>query len=167
LGTLEISFGSDYNTVFATGMYSILFRNLQIETIVAKGDVSEIDLSIGDVLYSNTNKSDTDENTTFYMYSTNEKSGRGQLFLKDTDHPLDLLTYYSDGEYYSEKPELHWIRIITKSISKSKIYKDIFNLSDIKMNYKDRYFNSGRIDLQTGIIEAEYVKSNMQIKGDL
>jgi hypothetical protein len=160
LGKLEISFGG--SNIF--DFKSLLFRNLQIDRMIAKNEVSEIDLSLEDVLYSNTNSTEIDRSVTFYMYSTNLKSGRGQLFINNADQPLDELHYTNVGQ---EKPEWHAIRIYEKSISKSKIYRDIFMLSDIKMNYSDRYFNGGTINLMSGIIEAEYVKSSMNIGGDI
>jgi hypothetical protein len=161
LGTLEIKFGGTSN--LATNFKSILFRNLQISTSVALTDVSKIDLSLEDVIYSNTTSSDVDKTVTMYMYSENLKSGMGQLFLNDTDHPIDTLSFNVE----TEKVEWHSIRIYSKSISKSKVYQDIFHLSDIKLNYDDRYFNGGEINLMSGIIRANYVKSNMNIGGEI
>lgn len=160
MGTLEISFGMSSNSIIAS---HILFRNLSFNIIQGKTDSTEVDLSQMDVLYSNTRQAETDFKDTFYMYSDNRYSGRGQLFLNNSDTRVDNLTFQSA----TEKPEWHRIRVATKWASNSSVYRDVINIDNVKQSWTDRFFNGGDFQLTDGIANVQLIKANQNIGGSL
>lgn len=169
MGKLNISFGYSRNNI-ADIKGGVLFRNLNFQMNQSITDVSNIDLSQMDVLYSNmdvTNQvnADYDKSATFYMYSNNSSSGRGQLFNNSADTRIDELFY--TNPYGTEKPEHHYIRLAKKWESNAKVYNDIISFDDIKAGYEDLFFNGGSFDLIEGIANIQLVSCNQDISGDL
>lgn len=169
MGSLSIAFG--FSAENAGIESNILFRGLNFEYKQAISDVTDINLAQMDLIYSNLDQFDQvnaeyDKTTTFYMYSDNEASGRGQLFLFDADHRLQYINY-DNPIVISEKPEEHYIRLATKWESNAKIYNDIIPLDDMKMGYEDRFFNGGNLDLVEGIANVQLISCNKEISGDL
>jgi hypothetical protein len=152
MGVLDISFGLPDAYGF---IKSILFRGLNIDMIVAKNSVEEIDLSKNsDVVYSNTDNETTDTNETFYMYSENEYFGRGQLYSNDANTRVDTLTY----PYGADKPEWNYIAIMTQLYSRAQVNNDIISINDYHLLYSDRYVNGASIDFLTGFVRVSAVK---------
>ena len=155
MGRLQIGIGFDGNTIT-----NILLdmQSFTINRVVQRGLEQQVneDASLTDLVYSNTNQSETDENETFYIYSYNETHknfGKG-LLMVNSDSYITNLTY----PYGQDQPEWNYIACMTQLFSKGTVYNDVIKINDLNKNYSDRFTVGYNINVTTGNVEISTFK---------